>query len=395
MNCKNTNRAIIFCLGNPSSLPRPRRMVNYLVKQGITVDCLCNNHQIDNKLCIEDYFFLKQTKGFFGKNLFRRLTRHIPSLILSFSDKLFSCANFMNDWHLNVFKHELQLRNNSYGWIVVEDLKLLPLAFRVKGTSKILFDAREYYTRQFEDHPLWKILELPYRNYLCQNYLNKCEHILTVSEGLKSEYNREYKINPTVVRSTPASESIRVKKTALPIRLVHHGNANENRNLSKMVDVFLKLQDHFTLDFYLTGNQKEIKNLKVITAKYPRIQILNPVPSELLIQTLNKYDIGFYYLLPNGFNLKHCLPNKFFDFIQARLPVAIGPSPEMKALVRKYDFGFVAKEFSVESMAYALNNLKISDIDIAKENSDRAAKKLCWEKEAHKLKAIFKHNSKF
>ena len=115
--------------------------MNYLVKRGISVDCLCYDHLIDNSLCIEEYFFLKQRKGFFGKHLFRRLTRHIPSLILSFSDKLFSCANFVNDWHLNVFKHELQIRNKSYDWIVVEDLKLLPFACRVKGESNILFDS--------------------------------------------------------------------------------------------------------------------------------------------------------------------------------------------------------------------------------------------------------------
>jgi len=389
LSFKATQRAFVLCLGNPSTLPRPRRMVNYLVKRGISVDCLCYDHLIDNSLCIEEYFFLKQRKGFFGKNLFRRLTRHIPSLILSFSDKLFSCANFVNDWHLNVFKHELQIRNKSYDWIVVEDLKLLPFACRVKGESNILFDAREYYTKQFENHPLWKILEMPYRIYLCQNYLTKCEHILTVSEGLRSQYHREYRINPIVVRSTPVFESIKVKKTALPIRLVHHGNANENRNLSKMVDVFLKLKDHFTIDFYLTGNQTEIQKLKCLAAKYPRIKILKPVPSELLIKTLNSYDIGFYYLLPNGFNLKHCLPNKFFDFIQARLPVAIGPSPEMKSLIRKYDCGFVAKEFSTETMSNILNNLSISEIDISKKNSERAAKNLCWEKESLKLNPIF------
>jgi hypothetical protein len=170
--------------------------------------------------------------------------------------------------------------------------------------------------------------------------------------------------------------------------LVHHGNANENRNLSKMVDVFLKLKDHFTLDFYLTGNQTEIQKLNCLTAKYPRIKILKPVPSELLIQTLNGYDIGFYYLLPKGFNLQHCLPNKFFDFIQARLPVAIGPSPEMKTLVMEYVCGFVAEEFSVDSMAKTLNNLSISDIDIAKRNSSRAAKELCWEQESQKLNSI-------
>ena len=155
-----------------------------------------------------------------------------------------------------------------------------------------------------------------------------------------------------------------------------------------MVDVFLKLRDHFTLDFYLTGNQTEIQKLKCLTAKYPRVQILKPVPSELLIQTLNNYDIGFYYLLPNGFNLKHCLPNKFFDFIQARLPVAIGPSPEMRGLIKKYDCGFVTKEFTVESMAKTLNELTISEIDIAKKNSSLIAKELCWEKESLRLDTI-------
>ena len=89
--------------------------------------------------------------------------------------------------------------------------------------------------------------------------------------------------------------------------------------------------------------------------------------------------------------MKHCLPNKFFDFIQARLPVAIGPSPEMRGLIKKYDCGFVAKEFTVESMAKTLNNLSISEIDIIKKNSEGVAKEFCWEKESLKLNSIFNH----
>ena len=384
-------KVIILCLGNPSALPRPRRMANFLISEKFSVDCMCYNTTREMDLSISKYFFLDQRKSILGSKLFRRFTRHLPSLLLNISGKLSFVSNFLNDWHLNVLNLETNINWKSYDWIVVEDLKLLPVVFRNKVSAKVLFDAREYYTRQFEDHPFWKILEMPYRTYLCQNYLTKCEHILTVSEGLRSQYHREYRINPIVVRSTPVFESIKVKKTALPIRLVHHGNANENRNLSKMVDVFLKLRDHFTLDFYLTGNQTEIQKLKCLTAKYPRIKILKPVPSELLIEKLNDYDIGFYYLLPNGFNLKYCLPNKFFDFIQARLPVAIGPSPEMRGLIKKYDCGFVAKEFTVESMAKTLNNLSISEIDIIKKNSERVAKEFCWEKESLKLNSIFNH----
>lgn len=389
MNFKTTKKALVLCLGNPSTLPRPRRLVNFLVRENLSVDCICYQHLIDQGLNIDKYFFIPQKRGLLGTRFFRRLTRNLPSLILNIGSKLSFLANFLNNWHLSVINLDPSLKINSYDWIVVEDLKLLPFVFSTHHSAKILFDAREYYTRQFEGHPLWKLLEMPYIDYVCKNYLKKCEHVITVSEGLRLGYKRGYNINPIVIRSTADYESVMVTKTNQPIRLVHHGNANENRNLSKMVDVFLRLNNHFTLDFYLTGNQKEIKKLKVITAKCPRLQILKPVAPEFMIKTLNNYDIGFYYLLPNGFNLKHCLPNKFFDFIQAKLPIAIGPSPEMKALVLQHGCGFVAKEFSVESMSKTLNNLSVSEIDVAKRNSKRAAKELCWEKESLKLNSIF------
>jgi hypothetical protein len=57
------------------------------------------------------------------------------------------------------------------------------------------------------------------------------------------------------------------------------------------------------------------------------------------------------------FNLKYILPNKFFEFIQARLAVAIGPSVEMKRLVKEWDCGIVAANFEAKSMAAEINRL--------------------------------------
>ena len=103
---------------------------------------------------------------------------------------------------------------------------------------------------------------------------------------------------------------------------------------------------------------------------------------------LNKYDLGFYYLEPKGFNVTYNLPNKFFEFIQARLALAIGPSPDMAKLVNKYDCGFISKDFSISSMVKTLSELDANKINLSKHNSSLAAKELCFEKESEKLKIM-------
>ena len=82
------------------------------------------------------------------------------------------------------------------------------------------------------------------------------------------------------------------------------------------------------------------------------------------------------------------MPNKFFEFIQARLMVAIGPSPEMARLVKQYDLGIIAKDFSPQEMAKSLNSLSKEQILQYKENVNKAAEILNAEKEGEKLLKI-------
>jgi hypothetical protein len=101
-----------------------------------------------------------------------------------------------------------------------------------------------------------------------------------------------------------------------------------------------------------------------------------------LVRMANSYDIGLYLLPPNNFNQRYALPNKFFEFIQARLAVAIGPSPEMAALVRRYACGVIAADFTPEALAGELNNLDTEQIYAFKKASDVAAAELCAERNA-------------
>jgi hypothetical protein len=74
------------------------------------------------------------------------------------------------------------------------------------------------------------------------------------------------------------------------------------------------------------------------------------------------------------------LPNKFFDFIQARLCLAISPNTEMKRLIEEYDLGIVSNDFSSEGMAEKIRTLDVQKIKAFKENSHRYSHELSSEK---------------
>ena len=143
------------------------------------------------------------------------------------------------------------------------------------------------------------------------------------------------------------------------------------------------LDDRFTLDFMLVPSSKNyLSQLKVKASPNNRIRFIEPVPMQEIPSTCNRYDIGVYLLPPVSFNSKYALPNKMFEFIQARLAVAIGPSPEMVRIVDKYNCGVVADSFSPQDLAAKLNALTSDQIQYFKNRSHEAAKELCSEANA-------------
>jgi hypothetical protein len=70
------------------------------------------------------------------------------------------------------------------------------------------------------------------------------------------------------------------------------------------------------------------------------------------------------------------LPNKFFEFVQARLAVAIGPSPEMATLVRRHGFGIVAGSFEPRELAQCIAALAPADLLAMKQRADAASREL-------------------
>lgn len=377
-------KALVMLLGDPSSDPRPNRMIDTLNQQGFTVDIV--SHEVKGNINAHKQSAIKTN---FSSKLLRKAF-HLLRCALSAFPKSSDINNLINNLAFGLTGLHRFFRDQNYNVIVVEDLFLLPLAFKIKKKAKIIFDAREYYPRQNEENFFWRLFEKPERVRLCAQYLHLCDHILTVSPGLQREYKKDFGLETVLYRSVPRYSIQAPRHTdSNHIKIVHHGVANPNRKLEKMIEMVKKLDSRFYFDMYLTGRQAEISSLRAYSADNDRIRILEPVSFVNLAEMLSKYDIGLYYLEPSGFNVTYNLPNKFFEFIQARLAIAIGPSPDMATLVTQHDLGLVADEFTVDSMAEAINRLTVDDINHYKSNAHKAAELLCYESETKKILEIF------
>jgi glycosyltransferase involved in cell wall biosynthesis len=272
---------------------------------------------------------------------------------------------------------QIKLSGKEIDLVLANDIETLPLALSIAREAKVILDAHEYAPRQGENMLTWRVLFQKYKAYLCQTYIPRVNGMITVSQGIADRYQQDTGIRPLVITNAPDFENLQPRLFRPPgdtIRLVHHGRISPSRKTEKMIEMMDYLDRRFELDLILMENWPGyLKHLKRFASGKPNVHFLPPVPMADLSRLLNQYDIGVYLLEPVNFNYLHSLPNKFFEFIQARLAVAIGPSPEMARLVRKHDLGVVAADFSPRALAQCLLGLDVKKIEYFKSQSHKVA----------------------
>jgi hypothetical protein len=282
--------------------------------------------------------------------------------------------------------------------IIANDVETLPLAFVLKGEGKVLFDAHEYAPRHFENNFMWRIFFKGLNNYLCKKYIPRVQAMTTVGKGLALEYEKNFLIKPSVINNaSPYYQMTPRASLGGKIKLIHHGIANHSRKLELMIEMMRHLDDQFTLDMMLmvpgfasSKTKNYITQLKDFIGDDERIKIIPPVKCHEIVETINKFDVGIFLIPPINFNYAHTLPNKLFDFIQARLAIAIGPTPVMAEIVKKFDCGLVSDDFTPLSLAKKIKELTPAKVNYYKNQSAIAAKEVNAEKNEVIINEIIK-----
>jgi hypothetical protein len=257
------------------------------------------------------------------------------------------------------------------------------LALSLHPAHGVHADLHEYAPRQKEDVRRWRLFVAPFIRWMCRNHVTKAASVTTVAEGIAEGYAREFGIHADVVTNAAPYADLDPTPVGSPIRLVHSGAALRDRQLHLMAEAAAATATDVTLDFYLTPNDPGyLQSLKDFAATNGRVRVHDPVPYERLVSTLSSYDVGVFILPPLTYNYEYALPNKFFDFVQARLGVVIGPSPEMARVLTQHGFGTVTDGFTTSDLTRALDRLDPATVAEWKRAADASARELSGESQA-------------
>lgn len=284
------------------------------------------------------------------------------------------------------------LREKRFDLVVSNDARVLALAHAVANGAPVWADLHEWAPEERTHVLSWRLLVAPLMRHLCARYLPLCAATSTVCEPIAELYDRDFGVHPVVVRNSNPWQPLEPTPVADDrIRLVHSGAAVHGRSLETMIDAVIALGARFTLDLYLVpandGGSYQ-RSLEARAAASDRIVFRAPVAPAELPATINAYDVGVFWIPPTHTNARLTLPNKFFDFVQARLAVAVGPTVEMQRLVEQYGLGVVAQGFTVEQCVDSLSGLTAVDIRRFKAASASAARALSFETDAEVIRTL-------
>lgn len=285
------------------------------------------------------------------------------------------------------------LMSRDFDLVIANDARALPLAFAAAKGAPVWADLHEWAPEERTHVASWRLLVAPWIDSVCRRYLPRVCAATTVGARIAHLYDRRYGMRPQLMRNAAPYADL----TPSPLlstgvlRLAHSGAAIPGRALETMIEAVLEAGEGFTLDLYLVpggDGGAYLRDLQALASADARIRFHDPVAPADLPRVLNAYDIGVFWIPPFNTNARLTLPNKFFDFIQARLAVAVGPSVEMEDLVREYGLGVISSGFTICEIVDSLHSLTLDAVRTFKEATHVAARPLSFESEADVARAI-------
>lgn len=267
------------------------------------------------------------------------------------------------------------LKGRKFDVAIANDIESVVVAAECAGYEHTLSDLHEYWPGLHDQNPAWVKLRRPYYQWMIRRFAAQAGAAMTVSQTIAQRYEDEFGVTCSVVHNATPKHELEPQPISDPIRVVHSGGAQPNRHPEVMMRAVARSTAPITMDMYLTGQGTEYaQSLHALADELgDRVRILPPKPYDELIAALNQYDVGIHILPATNTNNTLALPNKLFDYVQARLALIVGPTPDMQMRVEEHGVGVVAESFDEDAVVRALDSLTPEAVRGWKRNAHQAA----------------------
>ncbi|HZO74210.1 MAG TPA: polysaccharide biosynthesis C-terminal domain-containing protein [Ktedonobacteraceae bacterium] len=259
----------------------------------------------------------------------------------------------------------------------------------------VIFEAQELLMSDplIERRPLLRTLAIRVLRWMLSNGAA----VITPSPGAIWPLRKLYRV-PYVItlRSVPSYREIArtdrlQKRLGLPAGTriaLYQGNFQKNRRLDILVRAarFLDLGHVIVLMGQdLEGTQEMLEKLIVAEGVADKIKLLPAVAYEELLDWTASADLGLTLFAPDySLNIRYCLPNKFFEYLMAGLPVLSSSLDMLEDIINTYDVGRVVSSLAPEDVGAAINAILADRVALARmsQNALRVAREeFNWDKE--------------
>lgn len=298
--------------------------------------------------------------------------------------------------------NELALRiffqYTGFDIIHCHDLAPLAIAIAFKLLSgrkmKIVYDAHEFET---EVNGLKGIRKKS--SYLVEKTLIRfTDATITVSNSIAEAYAKRYRISkPVLVLNCPQRTIVKKnnkfrEKFGIPeskMIFLYQGGLSHGRGIEMLLDAFQRIGQNKVV-LILMGYGPLEEKIKKISNQSSNIFLHPAVSPEELWEYTGSADIGVVAMKNTCLNHYYCLPNKFFEYAMAGLPILVNNLPEMRLLVEKYDCGQIIEEETVDSFIAAIEQIARADLSRYSVNARKLSQDYNWENQEKVLINVYK-----
>ncbi len=293
--------------------------------------------------------------------------------------------------------HEQEILGlGRYDVVFAHDIPVLPLAVRLRHAwgSPIVSDLHEVFPEMEEAIPsrsaraYWRRVE--------SRFIREADALMcvnaAVAEYVVSRYHPRVPVGvvsnsvPFVPRAALAPGAIRALY-GLPERariLTFAGSLRPANNLEVVVRGFLRARlGGWVLAFLGSGpHQSRLEAIVHDEDAAGRVFLGCRLPQDDLVRTLGSADAGLLPYAAAGFNHTIATPNKLFEYIQARLPIASSRLPMVERILDANGNGAYVDYSTPETTADGLRAFVNDRLPgITDDVLDRAAATVCWERD--------------
>lgn len=237
-----------------------------------------------------------------------------------------------------------------------------------------VFDSHEYLIGQMNENNWWWRMENSYYKYVLAKILAASALVTAEGERVIEKYRSQFTIpcdNFLCTPNTPKYHNITpAQQGSGPITFIHHGLASPRRGLDFFIHIFGQLPQDYRLTLMLSNTSHPYyKELVAKAAPYDNISFAPPVPYADIVSEISQYDASLVFFNSNNYHHKFMtVPNKFWESLQARLPVVVSAASAMADTVEKYRAGFTCEGSTVQDFVHCIQKISRERITECKRN---------------------------